>query len=206
MPLPLTISCSSKSRLVLPFWYRLIQVVPSKGPLNGCSSLLMKEFQNSLPSCRQHQNSDECRIRGKIVRTVLCRIIYYSSAQQYMSIEQFLRELGLLFVCFIFCSFVFVFFTFVVLYVVSSARDWLERRMSWKWPVLYQVLLLIEHFKLVSQFWKVSAFGKVTCNSVVAIFLTEWPVAQFYAHPCILSNTSVFEGSFLDNWQCTITR
>jgi len=27
MPLPLTISCSSKSRLVLPFWYRLTQVV-----------------------------------------------------------------------------------------------------------------------------------------------------------------------------------
>ena len=27
---------SVKSRLVLPFWYRLIQVVPDKGPLNGC--------------------------------------------------------------------------------------------------------------------------------------------------------------------------
>ena len=26
MPLPLTISCSSKSRLVLPFWHRLTQV------------------------------------------------------------------------------------------------------------------------------------------------------------------------------------
>ena len=30
MPLPLTISCSSKSRLVLPFWYLLTQVVPDK--------------------------------------------------------------------------------------------------------------------------------------------------------------------------------
>jgi len=30
MPLLLTISCSSKSRLVLPFWFRLIQVVPDK--------------------------------------------------------------------------------------------------------------------------------------------------------------------------------
>jgi len=30
MPLPLTISCSSKSRLVLPFWSRLTQVVPDK--------------------------------------------------------------------------------------------------------------------------------------------------------------------------------
>ena len=33
MPLPLTVSCS---RLVLPFWYRLIQVVLEKRPLNGC--------------------------------------------------------------------------------------------------------------------------------------------------------------------------
>ena len=30
MLLPLTISCSSKSRLVLPFWYRLTQVIPDK--------------------------------------------------------------------------------------------------------------------------------------------------------------------------------
>ena len=28
MPLPLIVSCSSKSRLVLPFWYRLTWVVP----------------------------------------------------------------------------------------------------------------------------------------------------------------------------------
>jgi len=27
---------SEKSRLVLPFWYRLTQVVPDKRPLNGC--------------------------------------------------------------------------------------------------------------------------------------------------------------------------
>jgi len=30
MPLPLTNFCSSKSRLVLPFWYQLTQVVPDK--------------------------------------------------------------------------------------------------------------------------------------------------------------------------------
>ena len=29
---------SFKSRLVLPFWYQLIQVVLEKRPLNGCSS------------------------------------------------------------------------------------------------------------------------------------------------------------------------
>ena len=27
---------SVKSRLVLPFWYRLTRAVPGKGPLNGC--------------------------------------------------------------------------------------------------------------------------------------------------------------------------
>ena len=36
MPLPLTVSCSVKSRLVLPFWYRPTRVVSEKGPLNGC--------------------------------------------------------------------------------------------------------------------------------------------------------------------------
>jgi len=36
MPLALTVSCSNKSELVLPFWYRLTRVVPDNGPLNGC--------------------------------------------------------------------------------------------------------------------------------------------------------------------------
>ena len=34
MPLPLTVSCFSK--MVLPFWYRLTRLIPEKGPLNGC--------------------------------------------------------------------------------------------------------------------------------------------------------------------------
>jgi len=32
MSLPLTLSYSSKSRLVLPFWYQLTRVVPDKNP------------------------------------------------------------------------------------------------------------------------------------------------------------------------------
>jgi len=37
MPLPLTISCFSKIQIGFrPFWYRQTQVVPEKGPLNGC--------------------------------------------------------------------------------------------------------------------------------------------------------------------------
>jgi len=38
MPLPLT--APVKSRLVLPFWYRLTWIVPDKGPLNGCVCVL----------------------------------------------------------------------------------------------------------------------------------------------------------------------
>ena len=38
MPLPLTVSCFSKTQIgfFFPFWYRLTWVVPEKGPLNGC--------------------------------------------------------------------------------------------------------------------------------------------------------------------------
>ena len=32
---------SFKSRLVLPFWYRLTQVVLEKRPLNGCSVVIV---------------------------------------------------------------------------------------------------------------------------------------------------------------------
>ena len=38
MPLPLTISCSSKSILVLPFWCRLTRVVPDKIQ-DGCKTV-----------------------------------------------------------------------------------------------------------------------------------------------------------------------
>jgi len=36
LPLPLTVSCSNKSRLVLPFWYWLTRVGPDKRLLNRC--------------------------------------------------------------------------------------------------------------------------------------------------------------------------
>jgi len=45
MPLPLTVSLASvKSRLVLPFCYRLTWVVPDKGPLNVCSSVVTRRI------------------------------------------------------------------------------------------------------------------------------------------------------------------
>ena len=36
MPLPLTVSCFSESRLILPFWFRPTLVVLEKGPFNVC--------------------------------------------------------------------------------------------------------------------------------------------------------------------------
>jgi len=36
LPLPLTVSCFSKSRLALVFWYWLTRVASDQGPLNGC--------------------------------------------------------------------------------------------------------------------------------------------------------------------------
>jgi len=49
---------SVKSRLVLPIWYRLIWVVPDKGPLNGCVCYcsLTKSIVCILLacSCRRH--------------------------------------------------------------------------------------------------------------------------------------------------------
>jgi len=39
IPLPLTVSCFSK--IQISFWHRLTQVIPDKGPLNGCVLLLV---------------------------------------------------------------------------------------------------------------------------------------------------------------------
>jgi len=51
MPLPLTISCSSKSRLVLPSWYRLTWVVPDTvqryQPVLLCHSIILSGGANS---------------------------------------------------------------------------------------------------------------------------------------------------------------
>jgi len=53
MPLPLTISCSSKSRLVLtflvlPFWYLLIRVVPDKFQKSSKMVVCVYELKENL--------------------------------------------------------------------------------------------------------------------------------------------------------------
>ena len=49
---------SVKSRLVLPFWYRLTRVVPEKGPLNGCVCVCV--FLTLKP-CWLHQQNHSTR-------------------------------------------------------------------------------------------------------------------------------------------------
>ena len=46
MPLSLSLA-SVKSRLVLPFWYRLTWVVPDKGPLKGCVCAVTYEYTHT---------------------------------------------------------------------------------------------------------------------------------------------------------------
>jgi len=41
IPLPLTVSCSRKSRFVLPFWCWQTRVVLDKAPLNRCCDYLL---------------------------------------------------------------------------------------------------------------------------------------------------------------------
>ena len=43
-----------KSRLVLPFWYRLTRVVPDKGPLNGCVCVTQPEHKTRQNSQLRH--------------------------------------------------------------------------------------------------------------------------------------------------------
>jgi len=47
MPLPFTVCSFSKIQIDLPFWYRLIWVVPEKGPLNVCMCAVEVCLQNS---------------------------------------------------------------------------------------------------------------------------------------------------------------
>ena len=53
---------SVKSRLVLPFWYPLTQVVPEKWPLNGCVCVLMKTLSQLIYSKKKFRkfNSFYC--------------------------------------------------------------------------------------------------------------------------------------------------
>ena len=49
---------SVKSRLVLPFWYRLTRLVPEKGPLNGCVCVWLVNSSSQLAGKRCRRTCD----------------------------------------------------------------------------------------------------------------------------------------------------
>ena len=79
IPLPLTVSCSRKSRLVpvLPFWYRLIQVVLDKIKrvikwlLLSLLSLFNKKTCYNLKKVE-----DKCIVSIEVKEEVMCRKPY----------------------------------------------------------------------------------------------------------------------------------
>ena len=71
MPLPLT--ATVKSRLVLPFWYRLTRVVSDNGPLNGC--VYVCNFWQSYSKIKKWTFFDTVYCKNSIVVCTIFTII-----------------------------------------------------------------------------------------------------------------------------------
>jgi len=72
MPLPLTVSCSSKSRLVLPFWYRLTRAVPDK--VQGAMVVVVVVSscdQTIQPVEETHGIKSRCSVHTSITRLLI---------------------------------------------------------------------------------------------------------------------------------------
>jgi len=80
MPLPLTVSCFRKSRLVLPFWYRLTWVVPDKGPLNRCvrPNAASTRFITELQSTKTNALSISSMLHKTFVYCLFNLFFFYS--------------------------------------------------------------------------------------------------------------------------------
>jgi len=82
-PLPLTISCSCKSWLVLPFWYRLTQIVSDEGLLNKCCCCnAARCSKNHLAHFILLQGINTCKICA-------VRSIFYSIAKFIWHVDGF---------------------------------------------------------------------------------------------------------------------
>jgi len=79
-----------KSRLVLPFWYRLTRVVPEKGPLNVCSVVWIESLSNHSGTL-QYEQQVEC----------MCNLFH----NRHLSLEQLMAVLAVQPVCFYVCIF-----------------------------------------------------------------------------------------------------
>jgi len=83
VPLPLTVSCSSKIQIGLPFWYRLTQVVPDRGPLNGCvcnKCIAVRKVAtlNGLYILRAYVVQRHILVTGPLLAYSLCTIFTFS--------------------------------------------------------------------------------------------------------------------------------
>ena len=65
---------SVKSRLVLPFWFRPTQVVPEKGPLNGCVCVYVYFIL-----MRAHQQWN--KIKQMLWETFVSHLFYFSECE-----------------------------------------------------------------------------------------------------------------------------
>jgi len=72
MPMPLTVSCFIKSRLVLPFWYRLTRVVLDKGPLNGCVCVSVCVCLSQVEFYRNRRTDQASFWHADLLRSILC--------------------------------------------------------------------------------------------------------------------------------------
>jgi len=68
MPVPLTVSCVSKIRIGLPFWYRLTWIVLDKGPLNGCVCVCVSSIRCTV------LHTTVCGLLVVVVAAVICSI------------------------------------------------------------------------------------------------------------------------------------
>ena len=89
-----------KSRLVLPFWYRLTWVVPDKGPLNGCVCVCLQieffiglhlysswwdfNWHNAVAELLFHTALCESAARANSVSFVISRINFFSCNNFYL--------------------------------------------------------------------------------------------------------------------------
>ena len=68
MPRLLTVSCFSRIQIGLPFWYRLIRVVPEKGPLNGCVCVCVRGITQVETSSDRRERRVLTAVVGQVAR------------------------------------------------------------------------------------------------------------------------------------------
>jgi len=85
MPLPLTISCSDKSRLALPFWYQLTRVVTDK----GVSFIVLTSTCACCQDGEESVASWELRVEGRLMEEVTSTLVNVLHSCMFLTVNQF---------------------------------------------------------------------------------------------------------------------